>query len=84
LSSIGQGLTAARVRKEFGQGRTVTALDAVRLGMADRVFPTTTAALNFAATYRLRELRASSELLTIEHSDDPDARFVALERLKDL
>ncbi|MCJ2030921.1 S49 family peptidase [Methylobacterium sp. J-043] len=33
----GRGTTPARVRAEFGKGRTVGAREAVRLGMADRV-----------------------------------------------
>jgi signal peptide peptidase SppA len=33
----GRGTTAARVRADFGQGRTVLAQDAVKAGMADRV-----------------------------------------------
>lgn len=33
----GRGLSASSVRKEFGQGRMVTAKEAVELGMADRV-----------------------------------------------
>jgi capsid assembly protease len=33
----GRGVSAERVRQEFGQGRSVMAKDAVRLGMADRI-----------------------------------------------
>jgi signal peptide peptidase SppA len=33
----GRGVSAERVRGEFGQGRSVMAKDAVRLGMADRI-----------------------------------------------
>jgi signal peptide peptidase SppA len=33
----GRGVSAATIRKDFGQGRMVTAKDAVGLGMADRV-----------------------------------------------
>jgi signal peptide peptidase SppA len=35
--SRGRGVSAEAVRKDFGQGRSVMAKDAVRLGMADRV-----------------------------------------------
>jgi capsid assembly protease len=35
--SRGRGVSAERVREEFGQGRSVMAKDAVRLGMADRI-----------------------------------------------
>ena len=38
----GRGLTADRVRKGFGEGRMVDASGAMRRGMVDRRFPTTT------------------------------------------
>ena len=46
----GRGLTADRVRREFGEGRTVDAADAVRRGMVDRFFPATDAAYSYALT----------------------------------
>jgi ClpP class serine protease len=45
-----RGLTAARVQQGFGEGRVLNAADALRQGMVDRVFPTTTAAYSYAVS----------------------------------
>jgi signal peptide peptidase SppA len=50
-----RGLTAERVKKTFGEGRMIySAEDAIRRGMADRLFPTSDAALNYAVSYASR------------------------------
>jgi len=54
VAGRGRGLTADRVKKTFGGGRMVTAEDAVRRGMADRLFPTLDLALNYAPSYASR------------------------------
>jgi len=54
VAGRGRGLTADRVKKTFGGGRMVTAEDAVRRGMVDRLFPTLDLALNYAPSYASR------------------------------
>jgi ClpP class serine protease len=49
-----RGLTTERVRKHFGEGRMVSAEEAITRGMADRLFPTLDLALNYAASYPSR------------------------------
>jgi signal peptide peptidase SppA len=66
VAGRGRGLTAERVKKSFGEGRMVSAEDAIRRGMADRLFPTLDLALNHAASYASRvALRAD-----LDHMDD--------------
>jgi signal peptide peptidase SppA len=59
----GRGLTAERVRKTFGEGRDVNASDALRLQMADRMFPTTTAAFAFAGGAARLQVAADKALI---------------------
>ena len=59
----GRGLTPARLRQEFGEGRVVRAADAIRLRMADRLMPTPAQAYAFAAAHHQRQAAADQALV---------------------
>jgi signal peptide peptidase SppA len=81
----GRGLTPARVAKDFGQGRTVAAADAVRVRMVDRIFPTPAQAFAYAAgsaeRRRVRADQDASDWWMVEHGDAGE-RSAALRRLE--
>ncbi|WP_232628886.1 S49 family peptidase [Methylobacterium sp. Leaf118] len=88
----GRGVSVQKVKSDFGQGRTVGARDAVRLGMADSVatlrqtltrLSTSTPAVRgpsassaFAGSPQ-DELRAKRQLLRMQMSDDPREQLAA-------
>jgi signal peptide peptidase SppA len=59
----GRGLTADVVRKSFGEGRIVSAEDAVRRKMVDRLVPYPSEALTYAGGYANRQLRADLDYI---------------------
>ncbi|QIJ75067.1 S49 family peptidase [Methylobacterium sp. NI91] len=92
LSAVarGRGVSAAKVKSDFGQGRTVGARDAVRLGMADRIATlrqtltrlssstpaarSPSASSAFAASPR-DQLRVERQIFRMVTSDDPAERL---------
>jgi hypothetical protein len=81
-----RGVTAERVKQAYGQGGVISAEEAVGLGMADRLFPTTTAAFAYASSYgerqRLRTDLDHIDMFLMMHGEKADrdaarARFVA-------
>jgi enoyl-CoA hydratase/carnithine racemase len=82
----GRGLTADTVRKTFGEGRIVSAEDAERRKMVDRLVPYPSEALTYAGGYAERQrVRADldrMDLWFMLHGDEQeqrtaDARFMA-------
>jgi capsid assembly protease len=70
----GRGVSAERVRGEFGQGRSVMAKDAVRLGMADRIATLDDTILRVASgRWKAPDRRADGAI---------DVRMVAMDRIE--
>jgi signal peptide peptidase SppA len=70
----GRGVSAERVRQEFGQGRSVMAKDAVRLGMADRVATMDDTILRVASgRWKAPDHRAAGSI---------DVRMVAMDKIE--
>jgi capsid assembly protease len=71
----GRGVSAERVRQEFGQGRSVMAKDAVRLGMADRIATMDDTILRVASgRWKAPERRAAGAI---------DVRMVAMDKIEE-